>query len=168
MSMTTIELRQILSKAGLITADWWTFPDSTYAACSAFFVRANWEAWLASRPTELCVVETIAGKRVRVRPLWVSEAGDCDNLALGTVAWADTGNALKTQQTGQCRGGLAYGALFYSALPARLENFNVAGPHAINWWVDFDQQVRFFEPGQGSEVNLTQTERASAWFGIAL
>lgn len=164
--MTQAELRTKLLGAGL-SATLWQLPDDSYEPCSIEFVLANWQAWLDSRPAELCLFEDVAGKSIRTAPRWVANAGDCDNLGLGTMAWADCGNALKAVQTSTARGGLAYGVMFYDAAPARPDNFNVSGPHCINWFVDQAGWVRFFEPGQGKEVYPTAIERASAWFGLA-
>lgn len=164
--MTQADLRLILFNAG-IPASRWQLPDTGYEPCSAGYVRRNWEAWLDCRPAELVVFGDIGGKRVRVRPLWKEECGDCDNLALGTMSWADVGNALTAITLNTARGGLAYGTLFYVAGPSRPENFQVSGGHAINWFVDYDLTLRFFEPGMGQVVDLNSTERASACFGIA-
>lgn len=164
--MTTAQLRSVLTAAGLPAA-LWQLPDANYETVSADFVRANWLAWLDARPRELCAVSQIGGGKSERIPRWEPESGDCDNLALGTMSWADTGNALAAVRRGKPRGGLAYGALFYQAGPARAENFNVQGGHAINWYVAPDNTVHFFEPGVGEEVQLSAKERSSAWFGLA-
>lgn len=164
--MTTADLRSILAAAGL-PAMTWQLPDAIYEHVSADFVQANWQAWLDARPPELIAVRQLGGgKSVRV-PRWEAQSGDCDNLALGTMSWADVGNELAAVRRGKPRGGLAYGALFYQAGPARAENFDIAGGHAINWFVAPDQSVHFFEPGAGEEVDLNPRERSSAWFGLA-
>lgn len=165
--MTVADLRTLLLGAG-IPAVLWQLPDLTYEPCSADFVQRNWDAWLAARPEELVVWgEDAAGRLNRLRPLWSAENHDCDNLALGTMTWAQVGNALKAKLTSQPRGGLAYGAVLYTASPARPENFLISGPHAINWFVDYDMALAFFEPAMGQTVTLTTTERSTAWFGIA-
>lgn len=164
--MTVSELRLTLTQAGL-PALLWQFPDTVYEPCSADFVGRNWDAWLESRPAELVVFGDAAGKSIRLRPLWLAECDDCDDLSIATTAWAQVGNALKAKTTGTARGGLAYGFLFYTAGPARPENFQVAGGHSINWFVDYSNAVRFFEPGQGQLVDLNTAERSSAWFGLA-
>ncbi|MBI5768727.1 MAG: hypothetical protein HZA93_13095 [Verrucomicrobia bacterium] len=164
--MTQSDLRQILTAAGL-PAVLWQLPDVSYDPCSSDFVGRNFEAWLESRPAELVVFGDAGGKRVRLRPLWEAESSDCDNLAIGTMAWAQVGNARKAKLTGVARGGLAYGFLFYQAGPARPENFQVAGGHAINWFVDYESRVNFFEPGMGQLVDLTTNERSTSWFGLA-
>ncbi len=166
MSLSQADLRAKLVAAGL-NATLWQFPDDDFEECSFGFVMANWTAWLAARPKELVITVDMGGKPVLL-PKWVPNAGDCDNLAFGTVCWADTGNALKAVLSGQARGGLAYGAMFYQAGPARPDNFGIAGAHAICWFVDFDGAVRYFEPGMGCEVFPSQIERASAYFGFAL
>jgi hypothetical protein len=143
------------------------FMDLNYETCSAEFVLANWQAWLNARPLELCVTHDTAGKTIRDRPLWLKDSGDCDNFALGTMVWADMGNALRSMRESVARGGLAYGVLSYQAGPARLENNLIAGAHAINWFIDHDQQVRFFDAGFGTFVDLTLQERSTVWFGLA-
>ncbi|MBI5689287.1 MAG: hypothetical protein HZC55_04260 [Verrucomicrobia bacterium] len=164
--MTQSELRNLLTAAGL-PALLWQLPDLTYEPCSADFVRSNYSAWLEARPDELVIFADAGGKRVRQRPLWQTDSSDCDNLAIGTMAWAQTGNARKAKLTGVVRGGLAYGFLFYQAGPARPENFSVSGGHSINWFVDYDNSVNFFEPGMGQLVDLNTQERSSSWFGLA-
>ncbi|MES2697267.1 MAG: hypothetical protein V4773_27630 [Verrucomicrobiota bacterium] len=164
--MTQQDLRLILFAAGLPAA-LWQLPDFHYDTCSELFVARNWDAWLEARPVELAVLGEIAGKRVRQRPKWIEETSDCDNLAIGTMAWAQVGNALAGAQRGTARGGLAYGVIFFTAGPARPENFNVTGGHAINWFVDHANTVKFFEPGVGQLVDLNTAERSSAWFGLA-
>lgn len=165
--MTSQHLRDVLMGAGLQSAFIWYLPDDTFEAATRNFVLENWIAWLDARPAELVSSYDCGGGRMRRIPRWVKNAGDCDNLAIGTMAWADVGNALAAQRRNQERGGLAYGVLFYIAGPARPENYNVAGGHAINWLVDPSEQVHFFEPGMGEFVELTQQERDSVWFGLA-
>lgn len=167
MTLADQELRAAISGAGV--PPWnWQLPDVSYETVSAEWVGKNWTAWLNARPLELAVFGDMGGGKLgRVRPLWLAESTDCDNLAIGTVAHAQVGNALSAQHTRLARGGLAYGFLFYSAGPARDGNFQVAGGHAINWFVDHDRQMRFFEPGMGRMVDLNETERTSAWFGLA-
>ena len=165
--MTDKTLRDILMRAGLQSAFVWYLPDEIYEPATRNFVVENWIAWLDARPSELVANYDCGGGRMRRIPRWVKNAGDCDNLAIGTMAWADVGNALAAQKRGQERGGLAYGVLFYIAGPARLENYQVAGGHAINWFVDPSGAVHFFEPGMGEFVELNQEERNSIWFGLA-
>lgn len=166
MSLTYQELRDLIMAEG-VPAFSWQFPDTTYETVSVSWVAENWSAWLQARPGELCVFADAGGKAIRSRPLWIEDCSDCDNLALGTVAHAQVGNALSGQRTRLPRGGLAYGFLFYTAGPAREENFRVEGGHSINWFVDHGRVVRFFEPGMGRIVELNPTERSSAWFGLA-
>lgn len=163
--MTQAELRSLLTAAGL-PALLWQLPDVSYEPVSHLWVRGNWLAWLDARPAELVVFRDAGGKRIRERPLWLSEASDCDNLAIGTVAHGQVGNALRSRRVG-ARGGLAYGFLFYVAGPARLENSNIAGGHAINWFVSPEHEVCFFEPGNGELVTLNTQERSTSWFGLA-
>lgn len=166
MSLTYQELRDLLTLEGL-PAFAWQFPDETYETVSAEWVIENWSAWLDARPGELVVFRDAGGKRVRERPLWIADVCDCDNLAIGTLGHAQVGNALAGQRNRLPRGGLAYGVLFYTAAPAREENFRIEGGHAINWFVNHERAVRFFEPGMGAHVDLNPKERSSAWFGIA-
>ncbi len=164
--MTQQELRTLLTAAGL-PASLWQLPDATYETVSEEFVLENWRAWLDARPPELIKMIDVGGGARRPVPLWVDSAGDCDNLSIGTTAWANTGNALAAVKRKQARGGLAYGFQFYLAGPARRENFNIAGGHAINWFVNPLRVVRFFEPGMGEFVDLNTQERSSSWFGLA-
>lgn len=166
MNMNPLDLQALLGAQGLPSYTW-QLPDATYETASANWCLENWAAWLEARPGELCVFGEVMGKRVRVRPLWIADVCDCDNLAIGTVAHAQVGNALSGQRYRLPRGGLAFGFLFYSAGPARAENFHVEGGHAINWLVDHERVLRFFEPGTGTFVELNPTERSSAWFGLA-
>lgn len=166
MHLTYKELRELLT-AEKMPGFLWQFPDENYGTVSAEWVLENWSAWLDARPAQLVVWRDAGGKRVRERPLWLEEMSDCDNLALGTVTHAQVGNALAGQRTRLPRGGVAYGFLFYTAGPARPENFNVSGGHAINWFVDHERRLRFFEPGVGRIVELNAEERGSAWFGLA-
>jgi hypothetical protein len=159
-ALDLLVVRQLLIKTGL-TASLWQLVDLSYETVSADWVRANWQAWLDARPSELVVWEDAAGKRIRARPLWLVDSDDCDNLALGLMAHADVGNALLAQLTHTDRGGLAFGVLFYTA------EQRVVGGHAINWFIDHDQHVVFFEPGTGEIVDLNPKERSSAWFGLA-
>jgi hypothetical protein len=164
--MKSSELRELLTKAGL-PAMLWQFPDADYSPVSMAFVQANWQAWLEARPPELNYSYPVVGSLRRLRPVWVAGAGDCENMALATMAWASTGNALAAVKRKQARGGNAYGVLFYLASPARPENFSVSGAHAINWFVDPYDGLRFFEPAMGEPVDLNTQERSTAWFGIA-
>jgi hypothetical protein len=165
--MTQQELRSLLISEGL-PAMLWQLPDSHYETVTSAFVVDNWTAWLDARPAELVTSYDVGGGMMRRVPRWIESAGDCDNLAIGTMAWANVGNALASVRRNQTRGGLAYGALFYIASPARPQNFNVSGGHAINWFVAPGPQVLFFEPGRGLQVELNSSERSSAWFGLAV
>lgn len=164
--MTQSDLRSLLVAAGL-PASLWQLPDLTYETVTENFVMENWLAWLDARPEELVTRYDVGGGLMRRIPRWIESAGDCDNLAIGTTAWANTGNALAAVKRKQARGGLAYGFLFYVAGPARLENFKIAGGHSINWFITPLNQVRFFEPGMGELVDLNTTERSTSWFGLA-
>ena len=166
MSLSQADLRSALLEAGL-NASLWQLANDEFEPCSYGFVAANWQAWVGSLPPELKTIEVVGGKSIAI-PRWLAEVNNCVQLAMGTVWWANVGNAIKEVQSQAPRGGIAYGMMFYTAGPARPENFNVAGAHAINWFVDFLGAVRFFEPGQGSEVFPSQIEKASAAFGIAL
>lgn len=163
--MTHTDLREILQAAGL-PATLWILPDRNYEPCTVDFVGRNWDAWLDARPPELVLYGIAAGKAIRLRPLWLPGSGDCDNLAIGTMAWAQVGNALKAAKEGMPRDGLAYGVIFYTAEP-RAANRYISGGHAINWFVDREPAVRFFEPAVGELVDLTPTERGSSWFMFA-
>jgi rare lipoprotein A len=166
MQITDHQLREIL-QASHLPGYLWQLADSTYETVSADWVVENWNAWLESRPSELVVFGDAAGKTIRLRPLWIAEACDCDDLSIGNVAYAQVGNALSAQKTRLPRGGLAFGFLFYMAGPSRVENFGVSGMHSINWFIDHDSTVRFFEPGVGRAVELLDPERATATFGLA-
>lgn len=166
MNLTQAALRTALATAGL-PASLWQLPDVSYETVSEAWVRDNWNAWLEARPADLVVFRDAGGKRIRSRPLWIAEASDCDNLALGVVAHGDVGNALASLHVPAVRGGLAFGVLFYVAETARPGNFGVAGGHAINWFVTHDGAVGFFEPGVGEVTDLNTTERSTAWFGLA-
>lgn len=163
--ITQPDLQQLLGDAGLPVA-FWQWPDETYETVSAQRLREIWAAWVDARPPELIALRPLGGGKTMRIPRWTAGAGDCDNLALGLMAWADVGNAMLAAR-GEPRGGLACGVLFYLAGPARPENFGVSGGHAINWFVALDRTVRFFEPGVGELVELTTAERSSAWFGLA-
>lgn len=164
--MTQQFLRSLLIQAGL-PASLWQLPDEHYETVSEEFVLENWRAWLDARPSELITRIDVGGGKTRPVPRWIESAGDCDNLALGTMAHANTGNALASVKRKQTRGGLSYGVQFYMAGPARLDNFGVAGGHAINWFVNPMHLVRHFEPGRGEFVTLNTTERSTSWFGLA-
>ena len=170
MNITQAALRSLLIASGL-PATLWQLPDASYETVSSDWVLQNWQAWLDCRPESLVVWEDVdaGGKRIRVRqrPLWLADSDDCDNLALGLMSHGDVGNALAAVAGPGPRGGLAFGVQFFIAGPARPENFNVAGGHAINWFVDHSGTVQWFEPGVGQLIPTNVNERASAWFGLA-
>lgn len=159
--ITKADLRALLFDAGIPAALNWPLPDANYETVSTAWAEENWNAWLIARPRPLLVLKDIGGGKKAFRPRWLTESGDCDNLALGVMVHAHVGNALASVKRKTERGGLAFGVLFYTA-----EKFGNAG-HAINWLVDHDKAVRFFEPGDGTFLELTEAERRSAWFGIA-
>lgn len=166
MNITQKQVRDILVAAKI--PGWlWQLPDDNYETVSEDWVRDNWSAWLDARPAELVIFRDAGGKSVRDRPVWIAECDDCDNLAIGSVAHAQVGNALAAKATGAARGGLAYGFLFYVANPARPENFGVFGPHSIQWFIDHSLTLRFFEPGVGQVVEPLDAERSTACFGLA-
>lgn len=134
--------------------------DDDYAPISSGWVLRNYEAWLAARPLALTRRVEIGGVP-RIVPLWHANASDCDNLALGLMVHGQVGNALAALKQTTPRGGLAFGVVFYTATQ------RVRGGHAINWFVDHDGRLMFFEPGDGSFVTLTAGERASANFVLA-
>lgn len=166
MSLLKSELKKLIGLAN-IPAYSWQLPDTVYETVSELWVGENWTWWLESRAPELVQWGERAGKRVRIGPIWFPNSRDCENLAFGTTAHGMEGNAISAVKTGKPLGGLAYGFMIYIAGPARPENFNASGGHSINWFVDHDLKLRFFEPGVGKFVELNSAERNSAWFGFA-
>lgn len=166
--LTSNVVKDLLTNVGIPAKSFtWVLPDKSYEPVSADFVLRNWNAWLDARPAELIRVRQLGGGKSVREPRWERESGDCDNLALGTMVHAQVGNALAAVKRKSPRGGLAYGTLFYMAGPARAENYGISGGHAINWLISPALHVLFFEPAVGAFVNLTTTERSSAWFGLA-
>lgn len=168
MKITRDQLLELLTASGASPMAAIMCGDEQLETVSGDWVRENWLAWLDARPDELVIWEVVYGVRMRVRPRWIAEVSDCDNLALGVVAHAQVGNALAAVHTGAARGGLAFGVLFYQAGPARPGNYGVAGGHAINWYVEHSGALSFWEPGVGHNVELTPEEKASVWFALAV
>lgn len=158
--MTRGQLYSILVANGL-QVELVGLADDVYSPVSDRWVAENYNAWLAARPAALKRTVFGAGGAMRRAPLWTAEANDCDNLALGVMIHGHVGNALAAVKSGQPRGGLAFGILFYTAQQT------VRGGHAINWYVTHLGELRFFEPGTGEVVELTAAERASATFALA-
>ncbi len=158
--MTTVELFNTFIAAGL-RPDFQHLADSYFEPVSAAWVQRTWDAWMYARPTALKRTVQVGGAD-RVVPLWLAESCDCDNLALGLMVHGQVGNALASVGRGTKRGGLAFGVVFYTAQSATMR-----GGHAINWFVGYDQELRFFEPGLGEIVELNSSERASARFCLA-
>lgn len=160
--MTANALRLLLVGNGYdhaLQTIFWHLADHNYEPVSWGWVRANWQAWLQARPLELCHTRNSGGKAIRSAPRWLPDSSDCDNLAFGVMVHGQVGNALSAVR-GDPRGGLAFGVLFYHP--------GIGGDaHALNWWLDHDDSIRTFEPGNGEEVTLSDKERGSAWFGIA-
>lgn len=165
--MTRGQLYNILVAGGLqVTLT--GLADDYYGTVSPAWVLKNYEAWLAARPLELTKTVKLGGGVTRRVALWTAEASDCDNLALGLMVHGQVGNALAAVRAGgqtgaqeRHAGGLAFGVVFYTATQ------RVRGGHAINWFVDHDGALMFFEPGTGDFVTLTAGERASATFALA-
>lgn len=166
MNLTNIELRNLLVAAGLAALNW-QLPDDSYETVSEQWVLDNWAAWLDARPIELCFTKEVGGKTLRSFPRWINNASDCDNLALGLMVHGDVGNGLAAFDRQEARGGLAFGTVFYTAETARPANYNAKGGHAVNWFVNHEGRVFFFEPGVGLLTELNPTERLGAWFGLA-
>ena len=159
--MTSGHLYNILVGGGL-KVPLVALADDFYEPVSPGWVLRNYEAWLAARPSQLKgSVQTGSGPW-RPVPIWSAEASDCDNLALGLMTHGHVGNALAAATGAKKRGGLAFGVVFYTSLTGR-----VRGGHAINWFIDHDGQLMFFEPGSGDFVTLTAGERATATFALA-
>lgn len=165
MNITRQQLRDIIQAAGL-PVGFWQLPDDSYETVSAEWAGENWSAWLDARPEELVLFSDRGGKRIRYAPKWTREVSDCDNLAIGTLAHAQVGNALASARQNITRGGLAYGILFYFAAPRPEAGFT-GGGHAINWFIDHSLAVNFFEPATGLCVPLTPAEKQSGFFGLA-
>lgn len=109
------QLRDILSAAKL-PAFMWQYPDATYETVSLGHVLEVWSAWLEARPAQLCVLGEVGGKTVRLRPLWISDASDCDDLAIGVMSHAQVGNALTALRAPAMVAFLACGAAILVAL----------------------------------------------------
>ena len=109
-----------------------------------------WGAWVRSLPPEL----TATSEQGIRRPRWIEETFDCDTISLGMLVHAQTSNALANEKCGVAVGVIAY-------------KDGTQGNHALLWYVDKTQAVRFFEPQTGNSRDLTIAERSSSWFGLA-
>ena len=159
MQLKTYEVQNILVLAGIkdsVVFQTFRLADRIWETCSEQFCHENWHRWVDSLPEEL--TEYRDGLKC---PVWLPDVFDCDNHSIGTIQHAQIGNAKKAVQTGN-RGGLLYGILFYEAASQ-----NITGPHSINWLIDHDHLLKFFEPYNNRIIELTEEERQSVWFGLA-
>jgi hypothetical protein len=76
---------------------------------------------------------------------------DCDDFTLKLIAELSIVYAMK-EATAE---GFAAGILFYTD--------QTVGPHARIWYVDSDQELRFFEAMTAQPAELSEDERQSAW-----
>lgn len=164
MTLTQQQVRSILLAEG-IPALGWQLPDLSFETVSAQWVEENYLARIASLPPELVTTLDVGGGLTRRVPLWIAEAGDCETWAIIFSAYGYIGNILKAVQSGQPRGGLAYGPLFYVSIP-RAECRYRAGMHSIQWYIDNDGQFRTYEEGTGDALELLPQEKATATFGL--
>lgn len=159
MKLSSLQVMGIIEGANIDSRKF-QLADRDWHTCSESFCHGNWSAWLQSLPNEL--------KEYRNSiqlPKWIAECFDCDNHSIGTFQHAQVGNALKEVRTAEKRGGLLYGILFYHAV-AKPENGRQGG-HAINWFIDHEGKLRFFESAEDRVIELYEEERRSAWFGFA-
>ncbi len=167
LTLTTAALRQRLLERG-VPAWNWACSDDTYRTVAPDYVAEVWGAWieaLRANAPQLLTSRDVGGGLRRTVPLWVEEAGDCDNHALLCLAHALTGNWIAAAQGGP-RTGLAFGLLHYTAT-ARANNRHRAGGHAQLWFCDHAGELRTYECGDGEESKLTPDEWQSAIFGYA-
>lgn len=97
---------------------------------------------------------------------WIEEAFDCENHSEYLSALMTEANGLRCAlDRTELRAGILFGVIGYHAEP-REENGQRSGGHAINTFVTVENGrcvVRYFEPGDNEFVELTPTERRSAW-----
>jgi len=139
--------------------------DESYDPLSPAWVRAAWEAWVASLPLELTWLAPLGGGKTERRPLWLAEVFDCDDHARAFAAFVITACALDAQRTGRTRAGTALGPFDYTAEPKA--GNRRAGRHCAIWFVDHELSARFFEPADGNALTLSPTEILSITEGEA-
>lgn len=166
--LDTVEVQNLLQEQGVPAELFgglypsFALSDRKWHTCSKSFALRNWTAWRNSLPDVLRHRNETGG----TVPVWRPEFFDCDNHAQGCATHAFMGNALRAMRDEKwLAAGLLFGLMYYVA-EYKPENKR-EGAHAINWHVDHNKRLRFFEPAEGRHVWLTEKELASIFFGSA-
>lgn len=150
--MTRNDIIASLIAAGLYGGRW-VLDDIEYAPVGREFVFDARREWINSFPLDMLTTYTVGGTLTIPTPIWVPEAGDCDNIArdfawfMSRCEWFDTIRAKRN------RGNMAAGKLNYSPTPDT--------GHAINWWVDHEGLAHVIDAATLAIDHLTDEQKST-------
>ena len=174
MNLTRADLSAAFVKGGV--ADWVAFSahlnGNTFATVSRAWVSDTWAAGLRGlrmNAPRLVEPRAIGGGKTVLVPRYLLNGFCCRGHALFVYAHGLTGFADAAAEAADTGHGpldhdaIAFGLLEYTATP-RPENLLRSGRHENLWFVDHDGVFQTFEPGDGSENEMTSGELASITF----
>lgn len=88
---------------------------------------------------------------------------DCDRFAFAFYLFCNICHARTMNRQNQNVQGISVGILYYTVESSGAEQAGVG--HAINF-IENNRRIHYLEPQNGSELNLTQSEKESAWWAV--
>ena len=160
MLLKSTEVIAVLRGAGIESRKF-SFSDEASHTITATDVYRVRNTLYTSLPPELQDKKTSLGGRVENVPLYIAEVYDCDNHAFEMMTFAARVNAVTAvKKPKRAKGGILLGTISYHSM-----GNGRFGPHATNIFINHQRQVKFFEPGDGRIINLSDSEKETIWHG---
>ena len=132
--------------------------EDQYDSVELEFLQECWGIGVQNLPSGLQQLVDIGGGKMEARPLWVEHVFDCNKIDRWFFSIVEQCQAAVAVHNGTKPNQYAVGPLSY------LIGGNPADGHDINWFLDGNGHVRFFEPQTGEEVTLSDVELKSVFF----
>lgn len=181
--MTQSDLISLLG-AAKVTCSLSPLANLAYDPIDLPYVGSLWEAWVASLDSSLRSRVEICGPAYDAtgkmtcdavyewQPTYLLPSFDCAQMAFSFTAAMIEGSAMAASKeigSGKpIRNTPAFGYLYFViGKGSYMGDNNINSRHAINWFIDFNNNVHFFEKQTGNEVKLTDGEVSSIFCLVA-
>lgn len=154
--MTRFQLSEIFIQNGVLQTP--ILRSEAYDSIELEFIQECWDAAVLNLPPPMKVSFDLGGGKMQTRPKYVQPIFNCAAFSgwLGTyIDLCLTAVAIVKSTTPNTP---MFGAITY------LIGGVVGDGHAIDWFVDGNSNLRWFEPQTREEKTLTDVERASISF----
>lgn len=171
-------------QAAKINTDIAPLANLEYDSIDISYVIAVWSAWVESLDISLKERVMVCGPGYDTngkqtidavyqwQPKYLLPSFDCAQMAFSFTNAMILGSAqAASKEAGSgkpVRNTPAFGYIYFViSKGSYMGDQNVGFRHAINWFLDFNNQVHFFEKQTGNEVKLTQDEVSSIFSLVA-